>query len=59
METNDHTAHPSFDHDLLISDCNGLGAFFVDAEGRKVYVKDEDCLGMMLSLCTPSQDIRV
>jgi hypothetical protein len=33
------------DMDLLISVSNGLGTFMQDASGRKVYVKDKDCLG--------------
>ena len=33
------------DMDLLISISNGLGAFNMEANDRKVYVKDADCLG--------------
>lgn len=38
------------DMDLLISVSNGLGTFMQDASGRKVYVKDKDCIGKMIIL---------
>jgi hypothetical protein len=36
---------PYFELDLLLSVASGLGRSELSASGRRVYIKDDDCLG--------------